>query len=413
MTDSTAASPSAAKSATEVRWGDVRMAMSGRLAGVWTVEDLRRMAKARLPRPIFDYVDGGGQDEITLNWNMTAFDRIAFRPRTIAAIAGRSQATSFFGRVSAAPFGIGPMGGLGTLSPNADIAAACVAAKAGIPFVLASGAGNSIEQVAEAVPDGRRWFQLYVFSDGGLNRRLLGRAAAAGYEALVVTTDTQINGKRIRDFRNGFTLPMKLTPRNVIDFASRPRWLWTVARHQKAALMGNLAPELGDAPTAAKAFAFFRDSRSRSVGWEDLKPLRDIWKGPMLVKGIVTSEEAARALALGVDGVVVSNHGGRNLDGTLPTIEALPEVVAAVGARIPVFLDSGIRRGSDIVKALALGAKGTLIGRPVAFALAAAGEAGVGHVLAMLHDEVDRVQGFLGCTRLDQLDPSFVTRRVP
>lgn len=396
---------------TLVRWGDVRMAPSGRLAGALTFADLRRMAKARLPKPIFDYVDGGGESELTLEWNRSAFDGIAFRPRTVAAIDDRSTATSFFGRGSAAPFGICPMGGLGMLWPKADLINARLAARAGIPFVLASGAGSSIEEVAEAAPDGRRWFQLYVFTEMALNKRLLGRAAAAGFEALVVTTDTQINPKRIRDIRNGFALPMRFTPRNVLEFASRPRWLWNIARDPKSALMGNLVQELGADPSARNAFDFFRANRKRSVGWEDLKPLRDTWRGPMLLKGIVTAEETAKALALGVDGVVVSNHGGRNLDGTLPAIEALPDVVAAAGGRIPVFLDSGIRRGADIAKALALGARAAFVGRPVAFALAASGGAGVEHVLAMFHDEVDRVLGFLGCTRVDQLDPSYVVRR--
>lgn len=406
MTDSAAASTS-----TEARWGDVRMASSGPLAEALTFDDLRRLAKSRLPKPIFDYVDGGGEYELTMNWNRSAFDRIAFRPRTVAAIDGRVQATSFFDRTVSAPFGICPMGGLGTLWPKADIINARIAARAGVPFVLASGAGNSIEEIARAVPDGRRWFQLYVFQDEALNRRLLDRASAAGFEALVVTTDTQINPKRIRDIRNGFNLPMRLTPRNALEFAVRPGWLWNIGRDPRSALMGNLVPELGDAPTARKGFDFFRANRSRSVGWEDLKRLRDHWRGPMVVKGIVTGVEARRAIELGADAVVVSNHGGRNLDGTLPTIEALPEVVAAVAGRIPVFIDSGIRRGSDIVKALALGARAAFVGRPIAFALAGAGEAGVEHVMAMLHDEVDRVLGLLGCARLDQLDPSYAVRR--
>jgi isopentenyl diphosphate isomerase/L-lactate dehydrogenase-like FMN-dependent dehydrogenase len=411
MTDSTAASflPPSTAAIPDVRWGDVRMATSGRLSRAWTVEDLRSMARRRLPRVIFDYVDGGGENEITLNHNVTAFDRIGFRPRGVADIAGRTQTVSFFGRASAAPFGIGPMGGLGFLWPNADVLAARIAAKAGIPHVLASGASNSIEQVAAAAPDARRWFQLYVFRDPGLNRRLLERASACGCEALVVTTDTQINAKRTRDFRNGFALPMRMTPRNVYDFAIRPRWLWQVARNRHAAAMGNLMQEIGPEPTAAKAVTFFKTERSRSVGWEALETLRDLWKGPMLIKGIVTAEETERAVALGADGIVVSNHGGRNLDGTVTTIDALPEVVAAAAGRLTVFLDSGVRKGSDVVKALALGARACLIGRPVAFGLAAAGEAGIEHVLAMIHDEIDRVQGLLGCPRFETIDSSFVS----
>lgn len=394
--------------ATPAEWGGAEVATSGRLAGALTFEDLRRMARARLPRPIFHYVDGGGESELTMGRNSTAFDRIAFRPRTVADIAGRTQATSFFGRPSAAPFGIGAMGGLGLLCPDADVFAARVAAKAGIPYVIATGASASLERVAEAAPDGRRWFQLYVFSDEALNRRLLGRAAAAGYEALVVTTDTQIGAKRIRDIRTGFGLPLRLTPRTVFDFAVRPGWLWHVARHGNVGMMGNLASEVETPPTATKTFNHFRTGRSRSVGWEALKPLRDIWKGPMLIKGIVTAEEAAEAVRFGADGIIVSNHGGRNLDGTLPTIEALPEVVAAAGSRLTVFLDSGIRRGGDIVKALALGARGVFVGRPVAYGLAAAGEAGAAHVIGMLHDEVDRVQSLLGCPSFERIDPSYV-----
>jgi len=393
---------------TELRWGDLRMATSGELSRVWDAEDLRRIARRRLPRLIFDYVDGGGEKEITLNHNVTAFDRIGFRPRGVAAIDGRTQTVSFLGRASSAPFGICPMGGLGYLCPNADVIAARLAAKAGIPHILASGASNSIEQVAAAAPDARRWFQLYVFRDPGLNRRLLERAAACGVEALVVTTDTQINAKRTRDFRNGFALPMRFTPRTIYDFAVKPGWVWKVGRHHNSAGMGNLMPEVGPNPTPAKAVTYFKNERSRSVGWEEMKLLRDIWKGPMLIKGIVTAEEAERAVALGVDGVVVSNHGGRNLDGTVTTIDALPEVVAAGRGKLTVLLDSGIRKGSDVVKALALGASACLVGRPVAFALAAAGEAGVEHVLAMIHDEIDRVQGLLGFTRMDQLDSSFV-----
>ena len=392
----------------EPRWGELRMAASGTLAHAWDSEDLRRMARRRLPRLIFDYVNGGGENEVTLRHNVAAFDRIGFRPRGVADIAGRTQSVSFFGRLSAAPFGICPMGGLGYVWPDADVVAARVAAKAGIPHVLASGASNSIEQVAAAAPDARRWFQLYVFRDPGLNRRLLERAAACGCEALVVTTDTQINAKRTRDFRNGFALPMRFTPRTVYDFATKPRWLWKVGRRHDSTGMGNLMSEVGPNPTAAKAVAFFRTERSRSVGWEELEVLRGLWKGPMLIKGIVTAEETERAKALGADGVIVSNHGGRNLDGTVTTIDALPEVVAAASGRLPVFLDSGIRKGSDVVKALALGARACFVGRPVAFALAVAGESGVEHVLAMIHDEIDRVQGLLGNLRLDQLDPSFV-----
>jgi (S)-mandelate dehydrogenase len=390
--------------------GPLRMAAAGRLSRMLTVEELRQWARRRLPRPIFDFVDGGGENELTMARNMAAFDRIGFRPRTVAAIAGRRQTVTLFGKPSAAPFGIGPMGGLGILCRDADLVLARLAARAGIPYVLATGANSSMEAIAAAAPDGRRWFQLYLFSDAGLNTRLMERARSAGFEALVVTTDTQINAKRTRDMRHGFGLRLRPTRRNFVAFASRPGWVWRIALNPLSAMLGNIAPELGPAPTADRAFHFFRSGRHRSVGWEELKPIRGFWQGPMLLKGIVTAEEVERAIALGVDGVVVSNHGGRNLDGTMATIDALPEVVAAAGGRLTVMLDSGIRRGGDIVKALALGAQATLIGRPAAFAIAAAGAAGAEHVIAMLQDEIDRIQGLLGCPDFSRIDPSFVYR---
>lgn len=406
MTDSTAASARPARSAAN----PPKMATAGRLARAYTVDDLRRMARRRLPRTIFDYVDGGGETEFTLRDNTAAFDRIRYRPRTVADIAGRRQSVTIFGREALAPFGICPMGGLGLLWPDADVAIARVAAAAGIPYVLATGANASMERIAEKVPDGRRWFQLYPFREDAVNRRLLQRAASAGFEALVVTTDTQLHAKRTRDLRNGFGVSTRPTLRQVPDFVRRPGWLWSVACRRESAFMGNFAKEVGASPTPANTLAFFRSERSYSVDWGDVKRLRDAWKGPMLLKGIVTSEETERAVTAGIDGIVVSNHGGRNLDGTVNTIDALPEVVAAAAGRLTILLDSGIRRGSDAVKALALGATGTLIGRPIAYAVAAAGEAGVAHVVAMFKDEIDKIQGLLGLAALDRIDAGFVRR---
>jgi len=386
------------------------MVRAGRLGEVLTAEDLRQLARRQLPRPVFDYVDGGGEGEITMARNLAAFDRIGFRPRTIADISRCEASTSFFGRPSAAPFGIGPMGGLGLLHRDADLVLARVAARAGIPYVLATGASASIERIAAAAPEGRRWFQLYVFRDGEVNLRLMRRAEAAGFEALVVTTDTQVSAKRLRDLRNGFGFPMRFRPRTVLDFALRPGWVWRVGRNPATAMMGNLEAEVAGPPTAEKTYEFFRLGRSRSIGWDELKTLRDAWRGPLLIKGIVTAEEAVQAAALGAEGIVVSNHGGRSLDGTVATIDALPEIAAAVGRRMTILLDSGVRRGSDVVKALALGANGVLVGRPAAFAVAAAGEAGAAHLVAMLQEEIARMQGLLGCPRLDRIDASFVRR---
>ncbi|MBI1776298.1 MAG: alpha-hydroxy-acid oxidizing protein [Proteobacteria bacterium] len=382
--------------------------MNSRLARAHSIADLRQMARRRLPKPIFDFVDGGAEDEVSLRHNRAVFERVRFRARTVVDVAKRSQSVDLFDRPSASPFGIAPMGGLGLLWPEAEIQLVRAASAAGIPFVLSTASNTSLERVAEHAGQARLWFQLYTLNDQRVNLSLIRRAAAAGYEALVVTTDTNMFPKRERDRRNQFTLALKKTPGNVFNILRHPSWLYRVGMRPGLGRMENLIGEVEGPTDPAKLVAYFMSQRNPTLDWDFLRPLREAWKGPMLLKGIMSKEEAIRAADFGMDGVILSNHGGRNLDSAVAPFEILPEIVDAVGARLTVCLDSGFRRGSDVLKAVAMGARMAFLGRPAAFAVAAAGPAGAEHLVALLKDEIDRVQGYLGCPTLDMLDRSYL-----
>ena len=370
---------------------------------VHNIDDFKRLARGYLPRPIFDWIEGGAEDEISLANNRTAFDRVRFKPRTLVDVNVRDQTTELFGKPMASPFAIAPMGNLSLFWPEAETVIAQAAAAAGIPFALSTASAVSLETVAEKA-GGRLWFQLYVFKDKKVNDSLVDRAAAAGYEALMVTTDTHMFPKRERDRRNGIGLNLKKTPANIAAVMARPRWLWNVVLSRPMPKLANLEREVSG-PTTYEALAnYFLTQRYNGFDLEDLKRLRDRWKGKLMVKGILNVEDALRAVEIGCDAVILSNHGGRNLEGSAAPFEVLPEVVDGVGGRIPVLLDSGFRRGTDICKALAIGAKAVMLGRPAAYAVSGAGKDGVGHMLATMKDEVDRVQGYLGCTKIDQLN---------
>jgi (S)-mandelate dehydrogenase len=372
-------------------------------AQVHNVDDMKRLARGYLPRPIFDWIEGGAEDEVSLANNRAAFERVRFKPRTLVDVSRRDQTSELFGKPMASPFAIAPMGNLSLFRPNAEVLMAQAAAAAGIPFVLSTASAISIETVAASAPGARLWFQLYVFKDAKVNRSLVDRAAAAGYEALMITTDTHMFPKRERDRRNGIGLNLKKTPRNIAAVMSRPRWLWDVVLSRPMPKLANLETEVSG-PTTYEALAnYFLTQRHAGFDLDDLKRLRDQWKGKLMVKGILNVEDAHRAVELGCDGVILSNHGGRNLEGAAAPFEVLPEVVDGVGDKVPVLLDSGFRRGSDILKALAIGAKAVMLGRPAAYAVAAGGKEGVAHMLATMKDEVDRVQGYLGCRTLDEL----------
>ena len=367
------------------------------------VEDMRQRAARYLPKPLFDFIDGGAEDEVAVRNNRVVFERIRFRPRTIADVTTRSLDAQLLGKPVAAPIAIAPMGGLSNFAPHAELSLARACRDAGIPYALSTVAAISIEGLREQVPDGQLWFQLYVFKDDRVNRAMVERAQRANYDALIITTDTHVAPKRERDRRNGFSLSLKKTPRNIAYVLSRPRWIWDIVIRQglpKMEILASEAPEITDNVSGTN---YFQRNRRYGFDYGHLKELRRMWKGKLLIKGVMRADEAEQALACGADGIIMSNHGGRNLESAAAPLEMLPEIVDAVGKRMHVLIDSGFRRGTDIVKALALGAEGVLLGRPAAFAVAAGGEAGVTHLIGLTKDEIDRTLGYLGCTSPDQL----------
>lgn len=375
---------------------------------IHNAEDLRRAAAAYLPRPVFDFIDGGADDEVAVRNNRAVFERIRFRPRTMADVQTRSIATTLLGKPAGAPIGIAPMGGVSNFAPHAELAMARACAAADIPYCLSTAAGISIEALRQAVPGARLWYQLYVFRDDGVNDGMVRRAQEAGYDALIVTTDTHMSPKRERDRRNGFALTLERSPRNVARVLARPRWVWDVLIRAGLPGMPNLTPHAPEAVGNLPSARYFIQNRRAAFDSGQLRALRRAWKGKLLVKGVLRPDEAVQVLECGADGIVMSNHGGRNLDGAVAPIEMLPEVIDAVGGRMHVLIDSGFRRGTDVVKALALGAEGVLLGRPAAFAVAAGGEAGVAHLIGLTKDEIDRTLGYLGCTAIDQLGRDHV-----
>jgi (S)-mandelate dehydrogenase len=377
-----------------------------------SIEELRGMAQRRVPNFCFEYVEGGAEEEATLLRNRSVFADIAFRPRSLVDVSKRDIGIDLFGRRSAAPFMIGPTGFSGLLSREGDIALASAAAAAGIPFILSNASTVPLERVV-ASAGGRVWMQVYMYRTRDFVAKLAERAKQAQVEALVVTTDSAIYGKREWDLRN-YARPLKLDLRNTLDVLAHPRWMMDVlwpSGMPKFANLGDLLPPGQDSVRgAASALAKELDP---SLSWNDIRWLRDRWPGRLIIKGLIHPEDAARAVSVGADGIVLSNHGGRQLDGSVAALEVLPEVVAEVNGRLAVMLDGGFRRGSDIVKAMALGADAVLLGRATTWGLAAGGRAGVDRAIEILKTEVDRVIGLLGCKSMAELDTRYLqwTRR--
>jgi (S)-mandelate dehydrogenase len=372
-----------------------------------SIDELREVARRRVPNFCFEYVEGGSDDEVTLKRNRSVFEEIGFVPRTLVDVSARSQAVDLFGKPSAAPFMIGPTGFSGLLTRDGDLALARAAASAGIPYILSNASTMRLEEVVQRA-GGRIWMQLYLYRTRDYAARLVDRMKAIGIEALVVTTDSAIFGNREWDRRN-YARPLKLDLRNTIDVMLHPRWIFDVLVPHgvpRFANLGDMLPPGQDSVQgAASAIAKELDP---SLNWADIRWLRDIWPGKLIVKGVMCVEDAVTAAKSGADGIVLSNHGGRQLDGAISSMEILPEVAAAVGSQLTVMLDGGFRRGSDIVKARALGADAVLLGRATTYGLAAGGEAGVAHAINLLKTEVDRVVGLLGCSDLSQLDTSYI-----
>jgi len=372
-----------------------------------SIEELRGMAQRRVPNFCFEYVEGGSEDESTLRRNRDVFAEIAFRPRSLVDVSKRDIGIDLFGRRSNAPFMIGPTGFSGLLSHEGDIALASAAAAAGIPHILSNASTVALERVVERA-GGRVWMQVYMYRTRDFVAKLAERAKNANLEALVVTTDSAIYGKREWDLRN-YARPLKLDLRNTLDVLTHPRWmmdvLWPHGMPRFANLGDLLPPGQDSVRGAASALAKELDP---SLSWDDIRWLRDRWPGKLIVKGLIHPDDAVRAVALGADGIVLSNHGGRQLDGSVSAMEVLPEVVDAVKGRLAIMLDGGFRRGSDIVKAMALGADAVLLGRATTWGLGAGGRAGVDRAIEILKTEVDRVIGLLGVGSIAELDARYI-----
>jgi isopentenyl diphosphate isomerase/L-lactate dehydrogenase-like FMN-dependent dehydrogenase len=361
------------------------------LSRALNIEDLRRTARRRLPRVVFDYVEGGSEDELTLKGNREVFDAIKFAPRTLVDVSQRSQKVAVFGKEYDCPFGIAPMGAAGLVWHEADIALARAARSANIPFVLSTHSFVPLQRLAFEA-GGPPWFQLYMPREREAANKLVRGALDAGCEALVLTTDVPVGANREYNERNGFGLPLRLEPGKVLDGLRHPRWLLSVFARAWLAR---------DNPMKLAEWATRRDHMS----WQDFLWLREAWPRKLFVKGILNVEDALLAAEHGADGIFLSNHGGRQLDGLPSPMEVLPQIRAAVGDRLKIMVDGGFRRGTDIVKALALGADMVFIGRPAMYAVAAGGEAGVRRALQLLRSEIDRVLALLGCTSVGELGP--------
>lgn len=376
------------------------------------VEDARLLTRRKLPKVFFEYIDGAAFSEETAHRNISDFSNWTLQQRVLVDVSSRSQKVSYLGKERALPFLLGPVGFSGLFAERGEIQAARAAHAAGIPFCLSSFAITSLEALREAT-SGPLWFQLYVLKDRGLAQRMIDIAIRTDVEVLCVTVDTPIGGVREKDVRNGFRSLTKVTPKLAFALAQKPGWCARILRHGIPEI-GNLAgmPQYGsNALEQATKLGEYIDA---SMNWDDIAWIRKAWPGKLLLKGILNPLDAAHALNAGADGIVVSNHGGRQLDGAASTIETLPRIVDVVGDKLDVFLDGGIRRGTHVVKALTLGAKAVLLGRAYAYGLAAGGQQGVSTVIHLLRTEIDSTIGQMGLRDLSDIhrrQDELVTRR--
>lgn len=382
------------------------------MAGPVTVEDWRHAARRALPRFVFDYLDGGAEDEHSLRANRDAFEVLQWVPRVLRNLATVDTAVTVLDRRWTVPMAAAPTGLNGLLRPGGDIALARAAQAAGVPFILSTASNVRLEAVREAAPQAELWLQLYVMQGEGITEQLLERAHAAGYRTLVLTVDVPVSGLRERDLRNGFSLPFRITPRMALDLARHPLWSLRQAFAGQPQFV-NLVQKPGQSLSPSAQAALLRRVMDPGLDWPWLESLRRRWPGMLLLKGVLHPDDAARAVALGVDGLIVSNHGGRQLDGAIAPLNALPAVLQATACRVPVLLDSGIRRGGDVAKALALGATAVLLGRSLLYGLAAAGEDGVAANFALLTGELRRVMVLTGAQNPAELRQAALRQADP
>jgi isopentenyl diphosphate isomerase/L-lactate dehydrogenase-like FMN-dependent dehydrogenase len=366
------------------------------------IDELRLRARRRVPRAVFDFIDGAAEDEVTLRRNRAAFGRHALVPRVGIDVSSVDLATSVLGQRLAAPLVLAPTGLCGMAASRGEIPAARAAKEAGIAWAASCLSSVTLEEIAREAP-GEHWFQLYVWKDRAVTQGLIERAAASGYRVLVVTLDVPVLGQRERDVRNGATIPPRITLRNAIDTLNRLPWLWTIWRGPRVTF-ANVTPAEGSGSLKPFALSPYVNSLfDPTVTWKDLDWMRRLWKGPLAVKGVMSAEDARLSVEHGADAVIVSNHGGRQLDSAPGSLEVLPEVVEAIGSRVEILLDGGIRRGADMAKALALGARACMVGRPYLYGLAAAGRAGVADAIRILVAELRRAMALMGCRRIADL----------
>jgi isopentenyl diphosphate isomerase/L-lactate dehydrogenase-like FMN-dependent dehydrogenase len=367
--------------------------------------DLRQMARKRLPKWLFEFVDRGTEDEVALRNNRAAFERIKLKTQVLIDVSKRNQEITLFGKKHGMPLGIAPTGPAGMLWFKGEIELARAAKAANIPFTLATGSQTSMEEVAKVV-GGTLWFQLYMWSDVRMSHILVERAKNAGFVALVVTLDGPVGTNREYNVRNGYTVPFRYTRKNTAAVLARPGWLLNVImRYWMSGGMPTRAnyPE-GMTEKFTHVSTAERKTKNDSLSWDDLSVLRDMWPGKLLVKGILTPRDAERAIERGVDGIIVSNHGGRNFDSSMAPIEALAPIVDAVGQRTAVIVDSGFRRGSDVVKALAIGARLVMVGRTTLWGTTVGGEAGAARAINFYREEISRTLAYLGCCNIAELN---------
>lgn len=372
------------------------------------IADLRELAQQRVPRAVFDYLDGGGEDEVSLRENCRVFQDVTFRPRHAVSISSCGLQTSVLGMNFDLPFLLAPVGYSRLMHPEGECAAARAAGEAGTGYILSTISGHKMEDV-KAASRGKVWYQLYLMGGREVAEAAVERAKNAGFSALVLTIDTPVAGIRERDLRNGVSelLGGKLTAMlpYLPEILAHPGWLASFLRDGGVPKLANVVvPGSGPLPMVDVSASL----ANAAVTWSDMRWLREIWTGPIVVKGVLTADDARHAMDEGASAVVVSNHGGRQLDGLSATLRALPEVVAAVNGRIEVLMDGGIRRGTDVVKAICMGARAVLVGRAYAYGLAAAGRPGVAKAIQILRTDVERTLKLLGCASISSLDPSYV-----
>lgn len=375
-----------------------------------SVQDYRELARRRLPHFLFEYIDGGSYEEVTLRRNLDDLREVVLRQRVLRDVSAGDLRSNLFGQKLAMPIVLGPIGLAGMNARRGEVQAARAAARAGVPFTLSTVSACPLEEVAEASAK-PFWFQLYMIRDRGFMRDLLAKAQESNCSALVFTVDMPVPGTRYRDYRSGLAgAPGPAgAVRRFLQAAARPGWAWDVGILGRPHQLGNVAPVLGKNSGLEDFFAWMRDNFDSTVTWRDLEFIRKDWRGPLIIKGILDPEDAREAAALGADGLIVSNHGGRQLDGVLSSARALPPIVDVVGETLTILADGGIRSGLDVVRMLALGAKGVLLGRAWAYALAGAGERGVEHMLKLIESEMRVAMALTGVTSVSQINREILS----